>query len=562
MSHDDPRDELDALLMGLVEGELSAAERFQLAELLQEDAEARERYVKYLLVDACLAWEQSRTPNVGDMNALVALPTATAPVATSSSPRRGSVRMRQAAALAAALVLMAVPLVIVGAWRWQQPAAVVASKPVPPPPMQASTPSGESRTRTVAILTRAVNVTWGGNDLALAVGTSLPRGPFRIGSGIVQLEFYSGAIVVLEGPAEIELKSIGQIDLHSGKLRALVPPGARGFRVHSPTVDLVDMGTEFGMQVQDDREVEVQVFTGKIELHERGADPTRAKLELLEGHGARIDRSGEVTPMPVNALAFLGAPDLERLYRLGSRHRYDEWLARAHARRSDDRLLAYFSFEGERDANSRVLANGAGDRSTDGAIVGCEWDDGRWPGKGALEFKRPSDRVRFEVPGEFDSLSVVAWVRIDAVEHRYNSLMLTDEFEPGEVHWQIGGDGRIILGIRNEITYRHYNKNYVSPRVFTPERFGQWTHLATVYNHRAGTVSHYVDGKTVSSEKLARRGPLRIGAAELGNWGVPAANDSAPIRNLCGRMDEFALFDDALTAEEVRALYDQGVPSP
>ena len=32
-----------------------------------------------------------------------------------------------------------------------------------------------------------------------------------------------------------------------------------------------------------------------------------------------------------------------------------------------------------------------------------------------------------------------------------------------------------------------------------------------------------------------------------------------PIRNLCGRMDEFALLREALSAEEVGELYRQGI---
>ncbi len=153
-------------------------------------------------------------------------------------------------------------------------------------------------------------------------------------------------------------------------------------------------------------------------------------------------------------------------------------------------------------------------------------------------------------------------MRIDAIEHRFSSLMLTDGFEPGEPHWQIDWLGRIVLGIRAdpERLRPGWFRNYTSPRVFTPERFGRWTHVATVYDYDSAKVIHYVDGAEVGSEPLDHRRVLRIGDAELGNWGVPVANDAWLIRNLCGRMDEFALFRTALGPDEVRALYERGAP--
>ena len=39
---------------------------------------------------------------------------------------------------------------------------------------------------------------------------------------------------------------------------------------------------------------------------------------------------------------------------------------------------------------------------SDGTVVGCQWTEGRWPGKKALEFQQVSDRVRLKMPGEFE----------------------------------------------------------------------------------------------------------------------------------------------------------------
>ncbi len=344
----------------------------------------------------------------------------------------------------------------------------------------------------------------------------------------------------------------------------MVPPRAHGFRVDSSSVDLVDLGTEFGMQVAPDRRAEVHVFKGRVQLHKTNPGPGQARWELAEGNGLSIGIAGDITPLEVDSPAFLTSPDLDRLYRKVSGRRYNQWVTHSRAFASDPRLVTYFGFEGDRNPGSRILVNPCGDRSRDGAIVGCGWVDGRWPGKGALEFKRPSDRVRIDVPGEFESLTFAAWVRIDAIENRFNSLMLTDGFDPGEAHWQIDHRGRLILGVRNDWrpgdrVYRtHWFKDYASPPVITPEKFGRWIHLATVYDRRAQRVTHYADGAPVWSEPLAWNIALHIGEAELGNWGVVRDDDVNPIRNLCGRMDEFALFREALSAAEIRELYRRG----
>jgi len=83
-----------------------------------------------------------------------------------------------------------------------------------------------------------------------------------------------------------------------------------------------------------------------------------------------------------------------------------------------------------------------------------------------------------------------------------------------------------------------------------------------VYDRRAGAVTHFVDGVAVGSEAIVDRVLLRVGEAEIGNWGSPFAGSAAPIRNLCGRMDEFTLFREALGPTQVRNLFERGIPDP
>src|SRR5205085_755899 len=172
----------------------------------------------------------------------------------------------------------------------------------------------------------------------------------------------------------------------------------------------------------------------------------------------------------------------------------------------------------------------------DGAIVGCEWAAGRWPGKQGLEFKRVSDRVRFHVPGEFNSLTLLAWVRIDGLPNLNNSLMMADGWEPGAPHWQIGNEGKLILGVQSDPKGK--GGHYHAEGAITPQLFGQWLHLAVVYDRDAGRVTHYIDGQVKAEVPVEFDIPLRVGDAELGNWNIASHKNNSPVRFLSGGMDE------------------------
>jgi hypothetical protein len=83
---------------------------------------------------------------------------------------------------------------------------------------------------------------------------------------------------------------------------------------------------------------------------------------------------------------------------------------------------------------------------------------------------------------------------------------MADGWEEGEPHWQIGTDGTLILGVRApsaaEASLNARGAQYHAPRVFTPERFGRWVHLAVVYDRDEGEVVHYVDGQPASRSAL------------------------------------------------------------
>ena len=78
--------------------------------------------------------------------------------------------------------------------------------------------------------------------------------------------------MMIEGPAEIVLKSGWEAQCREGVVRMRAPPAARGFKLHGPNTEIVDLGTEFGLEVRDG-EARVEVIDGEISFrHRDGAE--------------------------------------------------------------------------------------------------------------------------------------------------------------------------------------------------------------------------------------------------------------------------------------------------
>jgi hypothetical protein len=414
-----------------------------------------------------------------------------------------------------------------------------------------------------AILTNAWNTEWLDDSRPMRSGDTLNAGRFELGCGLAQIEFFSGAQMLFEGPGTIEIISPWEAVCHDGKARVRVPPPAQGFRLLTPGMKLVDLGTEFGVQVNGAAGTgEVHVFEGEVEAH-----PSHGKMvSLKEGMG--LKREGE-TFSPLATTRPDDFASLDRLRDLAHRNaqaRFNEWSAWSLQMRRDPRLLACYVFRHWLEWD-RLVNNVAADnlKSRNGGAVGARWTQGRWPMKDALEFKRPGDRVRLKLDGEYDGLTFACWVKVDGLDRRYNALLLTDGYEPGEPHWQILEDGRLMFSIAYpdpaKPDGKKLNQIYHSPVVFTRSNLGRWHQLVVTYDNCTGEAAQFLDGREVSrstSEDYQPGRKIVYGACEMGNWGLPTQGHEFPIRNLNGCLDEFAIYDAALTAPEIRAMYEAG----
>ena len=65
-------------------------------------------------------------------------------------------------------------------------------------------------------------------------------------SGNMQLTFESGAEAMVQGPARIVVEDRNICQLVRGSVAVKVPQSAKGFSLLTKSLEIVDLGTEFG----------------------------------------------------------------------------------------------------------------------------------------------------------------------------------------------------------------------------------------------------------------------------------------------------------------------------
>ncbi len=127
-----------------------------------------------------------------------------------------------------------------------------------------------------ATLIEGVAARWQDHAFEGKAGTRLYNtdAPRQLAAGLVKIRMDSGAEILVQGPAEFCAEDTNQFYIAFGKISSIVPPGAEGFVVRTPSATVVDYGTEFGLLVEKTGRTEAHVFKGQVELR-CGSDPIR-----------------------------------------------------------------------------------------------------------------------------------------------------------------------------------------------------------------------------------------------------------------------------------------------
>ena len=123
--------------------------------------------------------------------------------------------------------------------------------PAPPPPPVVATVTNIYKAK-------------GNRPDVFVVGAALTPGPLSLEAGVVEITFKSKATLILEAPAEVNLVTERFTRLSLGTVTAYVPRSAKGFQVETRSVCVTDLGTRFGMVVNERGVTDIHVFRGCV----------------------------------------------------------------------------------------------------------------------------------------------------------------------------------------------------------------------------------------------------------------------------------------------------------
>lgn len=543
----------DQMLDELIDGSISEADFLRIEAEMIVDAEVRQAFYRRVELDVMLDQESKSEAEPA------AIDVASAPAVT------WTVKRLLASFALAAGVLVAFGLVWQYASSTSQTISLTASDEEDsfrPSPMREFSATG------FAVLMSQSECVW--SDAAILPGKLLPIGDLHLQSGLALIEFFSGAQMVIEGDAKFSIDSAMQVTMTSGRVRARVPEPAKGFLVKTISGDIVDLGTEFTVDVSADTS-DVHVIDGEVELHSTGRDIRR----VFGGEGYRIGGDAGGSTLAMTDAGLISPADFYARSDDRLQARFDQWLASSSDLRSDERLIAFFGFDENEIKrrklfNARTSSNDGATRIADGTIVAADATADRWGRVGeALDFSRVGSRVRVNVPGQYRGLTLNCWVKINGLDRWYNSLFLTDGHEDREPHWQLIDDGRIFFSVKvpsrdeSQTARQHV---FYSPTVWDPSLSGRWMMLSVTYDVDRKQVTHFVNGSAISVEAIpdfALVESVQLGDASIGNWNEPMYRSDASfaVRNLNGCMDEFSIHTGTLNEQEILSIYRKGNPN-
>lgn len=401
----------------------------------------------------------------------------------------------------------------------------------------------------LATVAGAEAIRWADGQVPLVDGQKLCRGRIGIKGGFLKIRFLSGASVIFEGPARLDVIGPNKVRLHAGRAAAEVPPAATGFTIESPDGRIIDVGTRFGIQVDPrGRGTEVHVLEGLV----RAAVPGEiAARELHESQALRIEGRA-ATAMVADGTRFL-----TRLPPQGaSPASYVHWSL-------DDGTGRTARAEGP-------LATAVAARLTSlqADDPGPAWIPGRFGS--ALDFDGAGDFVATDFGGISggQARTVALWAKIPTDWNPINGFALVSwgtMQSPGAA-WQIsinplpedGPLGRLRAGV--------HTSQVIGTRDL---RDGQWHHLAAVLFDGVGprNTTHillYIDGELEPAERKGIREVNtdvdRAGATAVTLGRNMDAHPRGGGRVFRGALDEIFIFDTALAREAIQRLMRRNAP--
>ena len=369
--------------------------------------------------------------------------------------------------------------------------------------------------------------------LQLQSGDSLRKGIYQFENGIASLTLGNGVEVVIEAPAKFSIESEMLLRLYSGKASANVSSTGIGFTIETPDAEVVDYGTIFSVEVQPESASEVHVFEGEVEV--KPIADRQASIRLFTDQATRIEKgSDEPAGIEIDPTRFLRSfkePNFS----------YARLIRKA-------KPLVYYRMVVNKESLSLLDKSGHEHHG----IIHQKPDLKASPFAAGYHGAALRLRRNRELFGAYphalqleqNTFTVTAWVKTSA-RPRWATLLETG---------RKGAPGILQIGLHKDEGTLYASLGDKHQGKFTaiesePLPLDAWQHVALTAD--GTSLRLYRNGVEVASAACSGLDPLLFEQLTIG--AMPA--DEVPaVRYWNGYIDEFALFQQALSPEQIETL--------
>ena len=129
----------------------------------------------------------------------------------------------------------------------------------------------------------------------------------RVTSGKLSLQYASGTNVVLHSPSAYQLISSQDAKILVGRLTATVSEAGKGFSVVTPRMTVIDLGTQFGVEVDNYGATDLVVFKGEVDVDYHDDQVSTQRLTM--GEAVHLDAAGTTSRIvSINHSTYASSP--------------------------------------------------------------------------------------------------------------------------------------------------------------------------------------------------------------------------------------------------------------
>ena len=307
---------------------------------------------------------------------------------------------------------------------------------------------------------------------------------------------------------------------------------------------------ELGPMLIETGSAKAEILGTKFNL---SSEPEKSDLEVIHGKIRFQNRTGSSDLVQTGEKASASPKQAVIAESIHSNQldenfeRFTQWQSYSNQLQIDPDLVAYYDhFKGEFPYVLKNLAQSDSPHLRDGRITDPQWTKGRWPQKDALYYSTYS-YVDCGSDSHFnfkEAVTLFAWVKVKKFTRHFQAIVAR-----GDHSWRIARNGS-----KNSIEFACDTYFPYVVRGKTSIDDNQWHLITATYDGKEMRL--YIDGKIDALHQV--EGQLNVTPNKRVDIGTN--NDRSHYRDFEGWMDEVGIFKRALSASEIREMYEIGKP--